>query len=118
VVPTGPRLADNVAGALAYTVIAAIVFVVIEPYKRKRFVRFHSLQAIFVGIAWIAIDIALAIIGHIPLIGGITALLRPLASLAIFLTLLFLAFKAYQGQMFKLPVVGDVAAQQAGAPSP
>jgi len=29
--------------------------------------------------------------------------------------LLVLALKAYQGQMFKLPVIGDIAEQQAGA---
>ena len=42
-------------------------------------------------------------------------LLWPLISLALFVILLMLALKAYQGQTFKLPVIGDMAEQQAGA---
>src|ERR1700760_4654206 len=41
-------LADNVAGMLAYfTIIPAIVFLLIEPYNRNRFVRFHCFQCLF-----------------------------------------------------------------------
>jgi uncharacterized membrane protein len=41
-------MADNVAGMLAYiTIIPAIVFLVMEPYNRNRFIRFHSWQSIF-----------------------------------------------------------------------
>ena len=36
-------LADNVAGLLAYlTIIPAIIFLVIEPFNKNRFVRFHE----------------------------------------------------------------------------
>src|SRR5690242_12854170 len=42
-------LAENIAGALAYfTLIPAIVFLVREPYRRNRFVRFHSVQCLLV----------------------------------------------------------------------
>jgi uncharacterized membrane protein len=116
VVPAGTGLADNVAGALAYvTIIPAIVFLVIEPFNRRRFVRFHAFQSIFFCAVWIAFDIALAIIGHIPFLGWATLFLWPLVSLVLFVILLILALKAYQGQMFKLPVIGDLAEQQAGA---
>ena len=38
-------MADNVAGMLAYiTIIPSIIFLVIEPYNKNRFVRFHSWQ--------------------------------------------------------------------------
>ena len=113
--PAGAGLADNVAGALAYvTIIPAIVFLVLEPFNTKRFVRFHSFQSIFFFIAWIVIDIGLAIIGRIPILGWATLLLWPLITLALFVILLILALKAYQGQTFKLPVIGDMAEQQAG----
>ena len=63
-------LTDNVAGALAYvTIIPAIVFLILEPYNRKRSIRFHSFQCIFFAIAWTALWIVLAFIGHIPLLG-------------------------------------------------
>jgi uncharacterized membrane protein len=115
-VPAGAGLADNVAGALAYvTIIPAIVFLVLEPFNRKRFVRFHAFQSIFFSVTWIVIDIVLSIVGHIPFLGWATLFLWPLISLALFIILLVLIVKAYQGQMFKLPVVGDIALQQAGA---
>ena len=41
-------MTDNVAGMLAYiTIIPAIVFLVVEPYNRNRFIRFHCLQCLF-----------------------------------------------------------------------
>jgi uncharacterized membrane protein len=109
-------LDDNVAGALAYvTIIPAIVFLVLEPFNRKRFVRFHAFQCLFFAVAWIALWIVLAFVGHIPVLGWATVLLWPLVSLAGFVVWLILVLKAYQGQMFKLPVIGDMAEKQAGA---
>ena len=56
---TGTGLTDNVAGLLAYvTIIPAIVFLVVEPYNKNRFIRFHSFQCIFLCIAMIALSIA------------------------------------------------------------
>ena len=53
IAPAAAGLTDNVAGALAYvTIIPAIVFLVLEPFNRKRFVRFHAFQSIFFMIAW------------------------------------------------------------------
>jgi uncharacterized membrane protein len=115
-VPVGAGLADNVAGALAYvTIIPAIVFLVVEPFNRKRFVRFHSFQCIFFWVAWMVLWIVLSIIAHIPFLGWATYLIWPLISLIGFIIWLILVLKAYQGQMFKLPVIGDMAEQQAGA---
>lgn len=109
-------LADNVAGALAYvTIIPAILFLVLEPFNRRRFIRFHSFQCIFFAIAWTVVWIVLAFIGHIPFLGWATLLLWPLISLAGFVIWLILVIKAYQGKMFKLPMIGDMAEQQAGA---
>ncbi len=115
VAPAGAGLADNVAGALAYvTIIPAIIFLVLEPFNKKRFIRFHAFQCIFYSVTWMVIDIVLAIIGRIPFLGWATLFLWPLITLALLVILLILALKAYQGQMFKLPVIGDIAEQQAG----
>jgi len=113
--PAASGLADNVAGALAYvTIIPAIIFLVLEPFNKKRFIRFHSFQCIFFAVAWTALWIILGIIGHIPFLGWATIIVWPLISLAGFVIWLILVLKAYQGQMFKLPVIGDIAEQQAG----
>jgi uncharacterized membrane protein len=114
-------LEENVAGALAYvTIIPAIVFLLIEPYNRNRFVRFHSFQCLFVAVALVVVNIALTIISSIfhlvPVIGWfVAALMWPLYSLAVFALWLLLVIKAYQHQIYKLPVVGDMAEKQAGA---
>lgn len=109
-------LEDNVAGALAYvTIIPAIVFLVLEPFNRRRFVRFHSFQCLFFAVAWTVLWICLSIIAHIPFLGWATIIVWPLISLGGFVIWLVLVLKAYQGQMFKLPVIGDMAEKQAGA---
>jgi uncharacterized membrane protein len=115
-VATGGGLEDNVAGALAYvTIIPAIVFLVLEPYNRKRFIRFHAFQCLFFALAWTVLWIGLEIIAHIPFLGWMTILVWPLISLVGFVIWLILVLKAFQGQMFKLPVIGDLAEKQAGA---
>jgi uncharacterized membrane protein len=102
------------AGALAYvTIIPAIVFLVLDPYNKKRFIRFHSFQCIFFAVAWTVLWIVLAFIGHIPILGWATVLLWPPISLAGLIIWVILVLKAYQGKTFKLPVIGDMAEQQA-----
>jgi uncharacterized membrane protein len=109
-------LADNVAGLLAYiTIIPSIIFLVIEPYNKNRFIRFHSFQNIFFCVACFILSIALGIIGQIPVLGWATLFLWPIIGLAGFILWLVLMLKAYQGQMFKLPVIGDMAEKQANA---
>ena len=108
-------MADNVAGMLAYvTIIPAIIFLVMEPYNKSRFVRFHSFQCLFFAVAWTVLWIGLNIIAHIPILGWLTILIWPLVGLAGLIIWVILLLKANQGQMFKLPVIGDMAEQQAG----
>jgi len=58
-------MTDNVAGALAYvTFIPAIVFLVLEPYSKNRFIRFHSFQCLFFCGALFALGIVLSIYQH------------------------------------------------------
>ena len=53
-------MADNVAGMLAYvTIIPAIIFLVVEPYNKSRFVRFHAFQCLFFAVSWTVLWIAL-----------------------------------------------------------
>jgi uncharacterized membrane protein len=115
-VPAGAGLADTVAGALAYfTFVPAIIFLVVEPYNRNRFIRFHAFQCLFLTAALFAVGIALGILTMIPFLVIITLPLHYLIWLGTLILVLILMLKAYQGQMFKLPVIGDMAEQQAGA---
>jgi uncharacterized membrane protein len=109
-------MADNVAGMLAYvTIIPAIVFLVVEPYNKNRFVRFHAFQSLFFAVAWTALWIALNIVAHIPILGWLTVLIWPLVGLAGLVIWVMLLLKANQGQMWKLPMIGDMAEKQANA---
>jgi len=103
-------LSDNAAGALAYvTIIPAIIFLIVEPYNKNSFVRFHAWQCIFLCIAAIAIHIALSLI---PVIGWI---LMPFVSLGILIVAIIALLKALKGERFQLPIIGKFASQQAGA---
>jgi uncharacterized membrane protein len=95
------------------TIIPAIVFLVLEPYSKKRFIRFHSFQCLFFAVTWTVLWIVLRIIVQIPVLGWATILLWPLVSLAGLIIWVILVLKAYQGQTFKLPVIGDMAEKQA-----
>jgi len=109
-------LTDNVAGMLAYvTPIPAIIFLVTAPYNRSRFIRFHSFQSIFFCVAMIALGIALSILTIIPFMVLITAPLHLILGVGSFILWIILLLKANQNQMFKLPVIGDIAEKQADA---
>ncbi len=112
---TGSGLTDNVAGMLAYvTFIPAIIFLVTAPYNKSRFIRFHSFQSIFFCVAVFAIQIALTFLTVVPFLILLTAPLHMLVALGALIVWIILLLKANQGQMFKLPVIGDLAEKQAG----
>ena len=102
-------------GALAYLLIPAIIFLVVEPYSKNRFIRFHSFQSLFYCLAAVGIQIVLGILSTILSfigIGFVIALLMPLVSLAFFVVWIILVIKAFQGQKYKLPMIGDWAEGQ------
>ena len=111
---TGAGLAANLIGALCYLVtpVTAIIFLVLDPYNKDRFVRFHAWQAIFFAVAWVALKIALGILYFI-LPNFLVGMMSGLISLGFFLGWLWLMFQAYQNKCEKLPVIGDLAEQQA-----
>ena len=115
-------LTPNVAGALAYLVgaITGILFLVIDPFKADRFVRFHAFQSIFFNLAWIAFWIVWMIVGI--MLGAISHGLFFIIQLPINLLITvggfclwaYLMYSAYQGKTFQLPIIGAMAASQAG----
>jgi len=99
-------------------VILSVVFLVTE--KENRFVKFHALQNLFILAAAFVIGIIVAILGVVlNVVFGmadlwivawlITVGLRFLV-LFIFVVIWILAgIKAYGGQWYKLPFIGDLA---------
>ncbi|HEY8490206.1 MAG TPA: DUF4870 domain-containing protein [Dehalococcoidia bacterium] len=108
---TQSGLSPNVAGLLCYvlTFLTGLFFILTE--KENKFVRFHALQAIFFGIADVVLWFVLTIIA-IPLgfLGFFLTVIFWLGSLGLWI---YLMYTAYQGQQFKLPVLGDLAEKNA-----
>ena len=117
----GGGMADNVAGMLAYiTIIPAIIFLVMEPYNKKPFIRFHAWQNIFLHAAAIGIWIILMILtvaaSIVPIVGHLLVMLLGLVVWVGFVVVwIVLLIKANQGLMWKLPFIGDFAEKQANA---
>jgi uncharacterized membrane protein len=108
-------LKENVAGALAYvTFIPAVIFLRVRPYNRNHFVRFHSFQSIFflvVGIVCaVAMRLIFSLLSLVPRFGYLLASLAVLVvALGWVILWLVVLVKALQGELFKLPVIGDFA---------
>jgi uncharacterized membrane protein len=124
---TGSGLDPKVAGALSYIWIVGLIFFFIE--KENRFIRFHAMQSILFGIVnsvimmvlvvlavflTFAFGIGGAMVGGV--VGGLVSMLVWVVWLIFWLFVLifiiglvFAAVKAYQGQMFKLPIIGNMA---------
>ena len=118
----GTAMSSNVAGLLCYILgfITGIIFLVIEPYKNDKFVRFHAFQSIFFNVAlivfWIAYSIVASILTFVSvgIFGLVMAGLGLLISLAVLAYWIFLMYKAYNNERYKIPFIGDLAAKQAG----
>lgn len=120
-------LEPNIAAALSYIWIVGVIFYLLE--KENRFIRFHAMQSILFGIANSILMVVLLVVGFVltfafgiggAMVGGglgtlvsmlvwLIWLLFWLIGIALFATLIFAAVKAYQGQKFKLPIIGNMA---------
>jgi uncharacterized membrane protein len=98
----------NLAAALTYALgwVTGIAFLLVE--KESPFVRFHAMQS---TITFGLITMAYVVLNVIPILGFLVAffILMPL-SVVLWLLLIL---KAFQGEKFKLPMVGDLAEQKA-----
>lgn len=108
------ELRPNIAAMLCYplSVISGILFLVLTPYNRNRFIKFHAYQAIFFFAALLLLNVALRVLLPYPLEGVMLGFLRLVALGGTGYSML----KAYQGEKFKLPLIGDLAEQQAEKP--
>jgi uncharacterized membrane protein len=114
-------LTSNIAAALAYVLgfITGIIFLVLEPYKRDRFVRFHAMQSILYSAACIVFRIAWSILVSISMsfTAWMAVVLVPvglLIALGMFVFWLYLMYQAYSNREFRIPFIGAIAAKQVG----
>jgi uncharacterized membrane protein len=112
--PSSIGIDPNIAGAISYFWIIGLIFFLIE--KQNRFVRFHALQGLLYGIAFAIVSIVLGFIPYVWYLGDLFWLLWIVGAI-------YAAVQAYNGKWFKLPVVGDIAYNNAmswnpGMPGP
>ena len=112
--PSG--LSDNAASGIAYlTIIPAIVFLIMEPFKRSSNVRFNAWQSIFFFVAWAVVNILIGAVQHlVPSAVFLTLTVVELVGLAIFVVWLVVFISAFSGKRVKLPIIGNLAEAQAG----
>jgi len=99
----------NVAGLLCYLggFVTGIVFYVIE--KENKFVRFHALQSIIVFGALFILNISDVIILGVFMPYAIRSAIAVVLSLLGLVLWILLMIKAYQGEIFKVAIAGDIA---------
>ena len=104
---TSTGIKPNVAGLLCYIAgwVSGLIFLLIE--KESKFVRFHAIQSIAI---YVVLFVIYMVFWFIPIIGWI---INIFIGLAMFILWIVLMYKAYHGEKFKLPIVGDFAEKQA-----
>lgn len=115
-------LDENIAALLSYVVgwISGLVFFLIE--KDSRLVRFHAMQSILLSVVAAVLGIGIWILAvftgfFVSYISGILSFLLSIilglvgfvVGIGILVGAILCLIKAYQGQYFKLPVIGNMA---------
>ena len=108
-------LSDNAAGGLSYvTIIPAIVFLIVEPFKKSSYVRFHAWQSIFFYVAWALVHILVEVVQNlVPTVVFLTLTQWQFVDLAFFVVLVIVFVSAFNGKRFMLPIIGGLAEKQA-----
>jgi uncharacterized membrane protein len=115
-------LEENIAGLLCYVFgwLSGLIFFLID---KRPFVKFHGAQSIALNICLIAVWILYIMFSffitmvsamlHFP-IGFISFFFLPVIGLAFFATWIFLMYKAYNHEKFKLPIIGNMVEKMVG----
>jgi uncharacterized membrane protein len=95
---------DKLWAALGYPIVLiAIIMLFMEDKKNRPFIKYHAVQSIAANVVFFIVATVLGIVTI-----GIGAVCAPLLWLVFF----YWAYLAYQGQMFKIPVVTDFIKNQ------
>lgn len=113
--PSTEGMAENVAGLLCYVLgwITGIIFLLID---KRPFVKFHAAQSIVVFGALTVLRVGIGMmIGFSGFVGfGLWAAISALIGLVGLILWILLMVKAYQHELFKLPIAAGIAEGIAG----
>ena len=114
--PKQSGISDNAAGAIAYiTILPAIAFLILVPYKKSPFVRFHAWQSVYLNFLTLIVSYALNYVLGWSGAPGVFLAVSTTWLIAIFWLLVwaFCAVSALNGKRMKLPILGALAERQA-----
>jgi len=94
----------NLVAALSYLVGFVTGIIVLLAEKENKFVRFHAMQSTLFFAGVVVIDLFLQVI---PLLGFLVVIFVIIPASAI--VWLLMMYKAYQGEEYKLPLIGQWA---------
>jgi len=126
---TALGLDNNLGAVLCYLPVCAInliySIIVIVQDKTNRVVRFHAFQSLFLQAAsiiitiplviliWVGIFLDAVVLGGIPLFSGLLGLVALVVFIAILYFVVMAAIKGYNGEIYKIPVIGNFAEKYA-----
>ena len=106
------RASNQPIALLAYLgfFVTGIIFLFVEPYNQDEFIRFHARQSIAFTIAWFAVHIVFAVfIAVMPHpIAGLLGFIAGLIDIAFAVMWVFLMYKAYNGERYRIPELADI----------
>lgn len=105
-------LSENLEAMLSYTLgwITGIVFLLLE--KESEFVKFHAAQSTVTFLAFTVVSVILGHLATIPLIGLMFLMVNALIAIFAAIVWIVCMIKAFQGERFRLPIVGDLVEKQ------
>jgi uncharacterized membrane protein len=117
---TSQQLADDskLFGALCYIIgIIIPLFVLFTDKKNDKFVLFHAYQSLLLsGVAFvlsIGLSVLAIITAFLEAVSCIFGIISTLMVLGLFFVVLFAAYKAWTGEKYKLPIIGEYAEKYA-----
>jgi uncharacterized membrane protein len=114
--PKAPSVSENkILAALGYFPLAVLIplFVILTDKKKDKFLAFHAWQSLILTVLVFVVFVGLGLLSFIPFVGAILAVCGlPVLSLVVAVIYLFLAYKAYLGEKYMIPTLGEYAQKQ------
>lgn len=97
----------NLVAAMSYLVFFVTGIVILLVEKDDKFIRFHAMQSTIIFGALFILNIVVDI-----LLGFVAGFVTSLVSIVVLVVWIVSMVRAYKGEMFKWPIVGDLAEKQ------
>jgi uncharacterized membrane protein len=103
---------SRVVGALAYLLffVSGVVLLYLDPYDKDPYVRFHARQSIGFSAAWFGVNVVLGVfVAILPAgVGALFGMVQSLVNLGLAILWIFLMYKAYTGEKYRIPELADL----------